>query len=190
MLLAGLQRDFHEPDERPLGHGHRGVDGPQVHLHHLGAAPLADVPQVDRDAFGRDLHVAPLDPAIPESIPEAELRVDIAGSVSDAHPLLVEDLAFDSRVHPRVHVPQAPRPRHGESSTRLRRPHQDLGQRVSALLARVPGHEYSPGPLRPRHLDGGACVDDDHGARVRLAHRIDELGLPPGQAQVGPVESL
>ena len=50
--------------------------------------------------------------------------------------------------------------------------------------------EHGPGRAAHRHVDGGARVDDHHGATVHLEHRLDQLALAAGERQVGPVVTL
>ena len=162
-----------------------------------GRAPVVD--QLHGDVLAVRLDVLEDDVAVGEPVPEGEERSEarrLEEAVADEDALPVDDLALDARVAVALHA-EAGRPvlhpggeGHRQPPGGLGGARDDVGQRVGALFARVPGHEDGAGTLGPRHLDGGARVDDDDRAGVGLEDRLDELALAAragtGRAGRGP----
>ena len=96
-------------------------------------------------------------------MPEREERREVRRleeAVADQHALAVDDLALHPWITLALHaeargpVLHPGREGHRQPARRLGGTGEDVGQRVGALFAGVPGHEDGAGPLGPRHVDG------------------------------------
>ena len=110
--------------------------------------------------------------------------------VADVKPLAIRQPTVGRDDVANRYVGLVGRPGDWEPATRLVVAAEHVGQRIAELLSREPRGDDGGHLVAPGQDHRGPGVDDDDGPGVGGCHRADEVILPAGKRERGPVEPL
>ena len=201
--LPRLEAHLREAPKLLAGTLHRCLDIPHVDLDDLASRTAARIGDIDGDGHAvgvRDGGRRRAGTVIPEgrirqAVPEREGHRQIprlVPAIADVQPLAIPDrVAVAREVEVRGGVLEPERERLGEAAGRVDHAEQDVRDRPTGGLARVPRLEDRGGAVDPRrHGHGGAIEQDHDGPGLHGADRADQRHVLRCEVQVCPIATL